>query len=65
LFSQYWIQGNLMANRTAQEREGKYGRDTLVRGNGDWNLIPEDKAEWVIFSVALLIVLGAALWIFR
>jgi hypothetical protein len=36
-----------------------------MRGNGDWNIIPEDKAEWVIFSVALVIVLGAALWIFR
>jgi hypothetical protein len=36
-----------------------------MRGNWDWNIIPEDKAEWVIFCVALLIVLGAALWIFR
>jgi hypothetical protein len=32
---------------------------------GDWDLIPEDRAEWVIFSVAVLIVAGAALWIFR
>jgi hypothetical protein len=38
---------------------------SLMKGNWDWNIIPEDKAEWVIFSVALLIVLGAALWIFR
>jgi hypothetical protein len=36
-----------------------------MKGNWDWNIIPEDNAEWVIFSVALLIVLGAALWIFR
>jgi hypothetical protein len=32
---------------------------------GDWDLIPEGTVEWVAFSVALLIVIGAALWIFR
>jgi hypothetical protein len=30
-----------------------------MRGNWDWNIIPEDKAEWIIFCVALLIVGGA------
>jgi hypothetical protein len=36
-----------------------------MRGDWDWNIVPEDKAEWVIFGVSLLIVLGAAFWIFR
>jgi hypothetical protein len=31
----------------------------------DWNIVPEDMAEWVIFLVSVAIVLGAALWIFR
>lgn len=29
-----------------------------MRGDWDWNIVPEDKAEWIIFTVALLIVLG-------
>ena len=32
-----------------------------MSGNWDWNIVSEDKAEWVIFSVAALIVAGAAL----
>jgi hypothetical protein len=36
-----------------------------MRGENDWDLIPEDKAEWVIFGIALAVVLGAAWWIFR
>lgn len=36
-----------------------------MRGDGDWNIIPESAAEWLIFVVSLVIVLGAALWIFR
>ena len=36
-----------------------------MRGDWDWNIIPEDRAELIIFSVALLIVFGAALWIFQ
>jgi hypothetical protein len=36
-----------------------------MRGDWDWNVIPEDKVEWIILSVMLLIILGAAFWIFR
>jgi len=36
-----------------------------MRGEWDWNIIPEDKIEWIIFSVVLLIILGSAFWIFR
>jgi hypothetical protein len=36
-----------------------------MRGDWDWNIVPEDKAVWIIFSVALVIVLVTALWIFR
>jgi hypothetical protein len=51
--------------REAGKSECEYRHDTFMRGDWDWNIVPEDKAEWIIFSVALLIVLGAALWIFR
>jgi len=36
-----------------------------MRGNWDWDIIPEGRAEWIGFSIALLVVLGAAWWIFR
>lgn len=36
-----------------------------MRRDWDWNIVPEDKAEWVIFGVSLLIILGTAFWIFR
>ena len=51
--------------RSRQESECEYRHETFMRGDWDWNIVPEDKAEWIIFTVALLIVLGAALWIFR
>jgi hypothetical protein len=36
-----------------------------MKGNGEWNIVPEGKGEWVILLASLLIVAGAALWIFR
>ena len=30
-----------------------------------WDLIPEDRLEWIMLAAVLLIVLGAAVWIFR
>jgi|GraSoi2013_100cm_1033763.scaffolds.fasta_scaffold39003_3 hypothetical protein len=32
---------------------------------GDWDLLPENKVEWVGFSIALLIVVLASIWIAR
>jgi hypothetical protein len=31
----------------------------------DWNIIPEDRAEWIGLSLALVLVLAIAWWIFR
>jgi len=36
-----------------------------MKGEWDWDIVPEGKVEWVIFFVALLVVLAAAVWIFR
>jgi hypothetical protein len=36
-----------------------------MRGDWDWNIIPEDKVEWIILLISLLIVVAAAIWIFR
>jgi hypothetical protein len=38
---------------------------STMRGDHDWDVIPHDKAECVIFGIALAVVLGAAWWIFR
>ena len=32
---------------------------------GDWDLIPEGRAEWIGYGIALIIVILAALWINR
>ena len=36
-----------------------------MHGDWDWNVIPEDKAEWIILGLALALVLGIAWWISR
>ena len=36
-----------------------------MKGNWEWDLIPGDKVEWIILASVLVIVLGAAVWIFR
>ena len=36
-----------------------------MKGENDWDIVPEDKAELVIFGIALLVIIGAAWWIFR
>jgi len=32
---------------------------------GDWDLIPEGRAEWIGYGIALIVVILAALWINR
>jgi hypothetical protein len=36
-----------------------------MRGDWDWDIIPDGRVEWIAFSVAQVIVLVAAWWIFR
>ncbi len=36
-----------------------------MKRNSDWDLLPEGRAEWIGFSIAFVVVLGAAWWIFR
>jgi hypothetical protein len=37
--------------------------DAAMRGNWDWDIVPESIVEWIGFSVALVVVLVAAWWI--
>jgi hypothetical protein len=39
--------------------------DVSMRGNCDWDIIPEGRVEWIGFSIALVVVLVAAWWISR
>jgi len=33
--------------------------------NWDWDIVPENKQEWVVLLISLLIILATAWWISR
>ncbi len=55
----------VLAKRLSPQRNNDGAGGAAMRGDWDWDIIPEGRVEWIGFSIALVVVLVAAWWISR